>query len=33
LGISQIEPADAQSATLAGAATVIVVVGADRSHG
>ena len=33
LGISQIEPADAQSATLAGAATVVVVVGADRSRG
>ena len=33
LGISQIEPADAQSAALAGAATVIVVIGADRSRG
>jgi hypothetical protein len=33
LGISQIEPADTQSAALAGAATVIVVVGADRSRG
>jgi LytR cell envelope-related transcriptional attenuator len=33
LGMSQIEPADAQSGTLAGAATVIVVVGADRSRG
>ncbi len=31
LGISQIEPADAQSGALAGAATVIVVVGADKS--
>jgi LytR cell envelope-related transcriptional attenuator len=32
LGISQIEPVDAQSAALAGAATVIVVVGADKAH-
>jgi hypothetical protein len=32
LGISQIEPVDAQSASLAGAATVVVVVGADKSH-
>jgi hypothetical protein len=33
LGISQIEPVDSQSATLAGAATVVVVVGADRATG
>jgi hypothetical protein len=32
LGISQIEPVDAQSASLAGAATVIVIVGADKAH-
>lgn len=32
LGISQIEPVDAQSASLAGAANVIVVVGADKAH-
>jgi hypothetical protein len=32
LGISQIEPIDAQSSGLAGAATVVVVVGADKSH-
>jgi hypothetical protein len=32
LGISQIEPVDAQSASLAGAATVVVVVGADKAH-
>jgi len=33
MGISQIEPADAQSGSLAGAATVIVVVGVDKSKG
>jgi hypothetical protein len=32
LGITQIEPADAASAALAGAATVVVVVGADKSR-
>jgi hypothetical protein len=32
LGISQIEPVDAQSASLAGAASVIVVVGADKAR-
>jgi hypothetical protein len=32
LSISQIEPVDAQSASLAGAATVVVVVGADKAH-
>jgi hypothetical protein len=32
LGISQIEPVDAQSSALAGAANVIVVVGADKAH-
>jgi hypothetical protein len=31
LGITQIEPIDAQSETLAGAASVVVVVGADKS--
>ena len=31
VGISQIEPVDAQSATLAGTATVIVVLGGDKS--
>jgi hypothetical protein len=31
LGISQIEPVDPASATLAGTATVVVVVGADRA--
>jgi hypothetical protein len=33
LGISQIEPVDAQTAALAGSATVVVVVGVDKSHG
>jgi hypothetical protein len=31
LGISQIEPVDSASAALAGTATVVVVVGADRA--
>jgi hypothetical protein len=33
LGISQIEPVDAASEVLAGTATVVVVVGADRATG
>ena len=32
LGISQIEAIDTQTAALAGAATAVVVVGADKSH-
>jgi len=32
LGISQIEAIDTQTAALAGAATTVVVVGADKSH-
>ena len=33
LGISQIEPVDSASSALAGTATVVVVVGADRATG
>ena len=32
LGISQIEPIDATTGALAGAATVVVVLGVDKSH-